>query len=134
MHGETNLSALLKTLKPRLNPGAYVFCVVNDLSHINPVQPLMQFKEEEGYTVILRKEQANALNLDYTFVATWITLTVHSALEAVGLTAAFSNALTSGGISCNVVAGFYHDHLFVAENDAKRAMEILNRLSQQVHK
>lgn len=134
MHGETNLSALLKTLKPRLNPGAYVFCVVNDLSLINPVQPLMQFKEEEGFTVILRKEDADTLNLEYTFVAVWITLTVHSALEAVGLTAAFSNALTAGGISCNVVAAFYHDHIFVAENDAKRAMEILNRLSQQVHK
>ena len=130
MHGETNLSALLKTLKPGLNPGAYVFCMVNDLSLINPVQPLMQFKEEEGFTVILRKEDADTLNLEYTFVAAWITLTVHSALEAVGLTAAFSNALTAGGISCNVVAAFYHDHIFVAEKDAEKAMDILHRLSQ----
>jgi hypothetical protein len=57
-------------------------------------------------------------------------LTVYSSLEAVGLTAAFSRALSEGGIGCNVVAAFYHDHIFVDRKDAKKAMEILNRFSE----
>ena len=69
------------------------------------------------------------LGLNYSFVASWITLTVHSSLEAVGLTAAFSKALAEKGISCNVVAAFYHDHLFVRQQDAAAAMETLKGLS-----
>jgi len=57
--------------------------------------------------------------------------TVHSALDAVGLTAAFSNALSSAGISCNVVAAYYHDHIFVDKKDAERAMEVLLDLTKQ---
>ena len=72
---------------------------------------------------------ADSLKLEYSFVASWITLTVHSSLEAVGLTAAFSKALSQEGISCNVVAAFYHDHIFVGKNDADKAMEILNRFA-----
>nr|WP_297760662.1 ACT domain-containing protein [uncultured Muriicola sp.] len=60
-----------------------------------------------------------------------MTLTVHSSLEAVGLTAAFSSALSEQGISCNVVAAFFHDHIFVDKKDAEKAMEILNKFSQE---
>jgi uncharacterized protein len=60
-----------------------------------------------------------------------ITLTIHSSLEAVGLTAAVSQELTNAGISCNVVAAYYHDHLFVAIEDAERAIEVLTAMSQE---
>ena len=86
------------------------------------------FKEEEGNTIIIKKELANSLQLEYSFVAAWITLTVHSSLEAVGLTAAFSSALSDAGISCNVVAAFYHDHIFVDKKDVEKAMAILGKL------
>lgn len=88
----------------------------------------MLFREQESITVILKRVVADKLKLSYFYVASWITLTVHSSLEAVGLTAAFSNALAKEGISCNVVAAYYHDHIFVNCNDASRAMEILNNL------
>ena len=129
MTGEQDLNKLLKTMKPKHNIGDYVFCVVNDLSGINIEETILIFKEQEGNTIIIKKEVADNLNLDYSFVAAWITLTVHSSLAAVGLTAAFSSALSKAGISCNVIAAFYHDHIFVDKKDAEKAIEILNSLS-----
>jgi len=112
MNGETNLDTLLKTMRPKLNMGVFVFCLVKDLTLVNLNESVLFFKEEEGYTIIVKKELAETLKLDYTFISSWITLTVHSSLEAVGLTAAFSKALADNGIGCNVVAAFYHDHFF----------------------
>jgi hypothetical protein len=54
-------------------------------------------------------------------------------LEAVGLTAAFASALGKAGISCNVIAGFYHDHLFVGKDDAHKAMTVLRELATSAH-
>jgi uncharacterized protein len=130
MNGETNLTSLLKTLQPKLNSGAYVFCTVQNLNVIDFSKVLMLFREEEAITVILTKETADSLQLEYSFVAAWITLTVHSSLSAVGLTAAFSKALTDAGISCNVIAAYYHDHIFIDAKDAAKAMAVLNQLSE----
>jgi len=130
MEAETNLDTLLKTMKPKRNAGDFVFCTISDLALIDFRDIVLIFKEEEGFTVILNREIADRLKLNYAFVASWITLTVHSSLEAVGLTAAFSKALTDYGISCNVVAAYHHDHLFVSKTDAVKAMEILNKLSE----
>ena len=130
MTGEKDLNSLLKSLKPLLNIGDYVFCIVLDLSIIDPDEIVLYFKEQEGTTVIIRKELADTLNLKYSFVASWITLTVHSSLEAVGLTAAFSSALSKAGISCNVVAAYYHDHIFLDTKHREKAMEVLLKLSE----
>jgi hypothetical protein len=130
MSGEKKLDVLLKSMKPKHNVGEYVFCTTENLDQINLSQIIMTFKEEESITIIAKKEVADKLNLDYSFVASWITLTVHSSLEAVGLTAAFSNALSKNGISCNVVAAFYHDHIFVDKKDTEKAMEVLNSFSK----
>lgn len=130
MIGETNLDKLIKTMKPKLNVGEYVFCTAKDLKLFNIHEIVLFFKEEEGYTIILEKCIADSLQVDYTFIASWITLTVHSSLEAVGLTAAFSKALTNENISCNVIAGYFHDHIFVDKKDSEKAMTVLNKLSQ----
>jgi uncharacterized protein len=130
MSGETNLKQLLKTMQPVLNEGEYVFCVMQDLADLKLSDAVMIFKESEGNTLILKKEMADHLQLSYDFIAAWITLTVHSSLEAVGLTAAFSKVLSENNISCNVVAAFYHDHIFVDIKDAEKAMEILHLLSK----
>jgi len=130
MIGESNLDTLLKTMKPKLNMGAFVFCSVKELSLVNLKETVLFFKEEEGYTIIVKKEVADTLKLDYTFISSWITLTVHSSLEAVGLTAAFSKALADNGIGCNVVAAFYHDHIFVPIQDTDKAMAVLNNFSE----
>ncbi|MES1217737.1 MAG: ACT domain-containing protein [Bacteroidota bacterium] len=116
-------------MTPRLNDGEFVFCSVDETYQINAADILGSFREKEGLTMILSKEIADRHQLEYSFIACWITLTVHSSLEAVGLTAAFSKALSEKGISCNVVAAFFHDHIFVPAKDADKAMETLRRLS-----
>jgi hypothetical protein len=130
MTGESNLETLLKTMKPKLNTGEFVFCSVKDLACVDLKDIVLIFKEDEAITIVVRKEIADKLNFGYSFVSSWITLTVHSSLEAVGLTAAFSKALSDNGISCNVVAAFYHDHIFVNKNDAEKAMTVLNQFSK----
>jgi hypothetical protein len=129
MTGETDLAKLLKTLKPKHNPGDFVFCVRKNSEKVNIDDVVMLFREEEGNTMVIKKELADKLGLHYTFVAAWITLTVHSSLHAVGLTAVFSAALSGKGISCNVVAAFYHDHIFVDKKDVENAVRILSQLS-----
>lgn len=129
MSGEKNLEKLLKTMKPELNQGEYVYSIVKDISKISPKDIIMFFKEKEDNTVILAKNIADELELNYQYVCAWITLTVHSSLEAVGLTAAFSKALGDSNISCNVVAGYYHDHIFVDIKDKDKAMEVLERFA-----
>lgn len=131
MTGETNLSRLLASLSPRLNPGRFVFCSVPQPTVVQVAAALGSFREAEGTTLILAREEAERLGLAYDYLAAWITLEVHSSLAAVGLTAAFATALAGEGISCNVIAGFHHDHLFVAEADAERALARLQRLAAE---
>lgn len=117
-------------MKPVHNFGKFVFCKVENINAIDISLAVCLFKEQEATTVVLKKEIADQLGLEYSFVASWITLTVHSSLEAVGLTAAFSTALSEKGISCNVIAAYYHDHIFVDIKDTQQAMDILKQLSE----
>lgn len=125
MSGEINLATLLKNMKPVLNTGEYVFCTVSNSGKIDINNILGTFKEKEGTTLIISKEYADLLGLTYTSVMSWISLEIHSSLEAVGLTAAFSKLLAENNISCNVVAGYYHDHIFVLKKDAEKAIYLL---------
>lgn len=130
MPGETDLQKLLKGIKPKRNDGEYVYCVLDNSQTANELSPLCMFQEEEGMTVIIPKQQADIAALPYSTVLAWITLTIHSSLEAVGLTAAVSNALAEANISSNVVAAYYHDHLFVPTQDANKAIRVLENISR----
>ena len=77
MAGEENINELIKKMSPRLNKGDYVFSTVKKLSKINRKDTLCEFKEEEGTTVIMEKSKADELDLNYEFIASWITLTIH---------------------------------------------------------
>jgi hypothetical protein len=130
MTGESDLRKLLSGMRPQLNPGRYVFATTQ--GGIPPgTTPVATVAEEEGLTLVLRQEEADAAGLPYGYVAGWITLRVHSALEAVGLTAAFARELADAGLSCNVVAGFHHDHLFVPYESAARAVAVLEDLARR---
>jgi len=127
--GITNLEELIANMEPVLNEGEYVFASVQNTDSIPRAITICEVKEKEGITVVLKKEEAEKLGLSFEFVAAWITLNIHSALEAVGLTAAFATALGKENISCNVIAGFYHDHIFVSTKDRDKAMEVLRKMS-----
>ncbi|MFM2267587.1 MAG: hypothetical protein RL757_1028 [Bacteroidota bacterium] len=132
MAGETDLSILLKNMLPILNEGDYVFCQLSTQKMPNSDEILMIFKEKEGITLILEKSVAQKYGFDSQHLFAWITLQVHSSLAAVGLTAAFSDALANENVSCNVVAAYFHDHIFVPKVDAKKALNILDNLKFKV--
>jgi hypothetical protein len=77
---------------------------------------------------------ARAAGVALLFRAAWITLTVHSDLNAVGLTAAFARALGEANISCNVIAAAYHDHIFVPVEEGERAVNVLRELQRTAGK
>ena len=129
MAGETSLAALLRGMTPVLNDGEYVFCTLPDSRMPAGLRPLGSFREREGLTLILPRAEAEEAGLVFDYVAAWLTLEVHSALQAVGLTAAVATALAKAGISCNVIAACYHDHLFVAHADGPRALDVLRALA-----
>jgi hypothetical protein len=130
MTGERDLAKLLGGMRPQLNPGRYVFTTVAD--GVPPgATPVVTVAEDEGLTLVLRQEDADAAGLAYDYVAGWITLRVHSALEAVGLTAAVAAVLARAELSCNVVAGFHHDHLFVPHERAAEAVTLLCTLARE---
>jgi len=89
----------------------------------------MTFAEDEGLTLIVGQAAADQAGLPYEIPTAWITLTVHSSLAGVGLTAAISAALADAGISCNIVAAAFHDHLFVPVELGPTALEVLHQLS-----
>lgn len=126
MGGETELAKLLGAMRPELRPGTFVF-VTMALAERPPdgVEPLMIFKEKEGWTCIVGEEAARNAGLASTFRCRMITLAVHSSLEAVGFMAVVTTRLAAAGIGVNPVSGFYHDHLFAPADRAEEALAIL---------
>ena len=125
-----DLQQLLSSLRPNLGDGEFVFCTFTDIKYGEraDLTPLGVFQEPEGMTLIVPRHRADRAGIEYDSCYRQITLTVHSGLNAVGLTAAVSEALARRGISANVIAAFYHDHIFVPAEDAEAALAALQAL------
>ncbi|MFZ4833153.1 ACT domain-containing protein [Rouxiella sp. Mn2063] len=130
MTGITDLNQLLASMEPSVSSDIYVFCTTTSLSiaELVALEPKGMFSESEGMTVILNKASALKNNLPFSGEFSQITLTVHSSLEAVGLTAAVSDVLAKAGVSANVVAAYYHDHIFVQREKQQIALKALQDL------
>lgn len=129
MTGETDLATLLAGMSPRLDDAEWMFVTVTD-GDAQSLMPLAiaSFREEEGMTLVLPRSAGSDLG-QAIGPMTRITLEVHSSLEAVGLTAAVAGALAAEGISANVIAAYYHDHIFVPRASADRALAVLQKLT-----
>lgn len=128
MSGEADLSRLLATMRPVLHAEPWGFALVGE-ANILGAEDFALIREAEGLTLIAPAARLAALRLPPGPAMARISLTVHSALTAVGLTAALATALAGEGISANVVAGFHHDHIFLPWDDRLRAMAALHGLA-----
>ena len=127
MAGEKNLEKLLGSMSPVLAKGEYVFCTLKNSKYGDyaDARPIASFIEAEGLTLVLPKETADSFGLSYDGIFRCITLGVHSSLEAVGLTAAVAGKLADHGIAANIIAAYFHDHVFVQANLAEQAIGLL---------
>ncbi|MDH7943369.1 ACT domain-containing protein [Pseudohongiella sp. SYSU M77423] len=127
--GVADLDDLLRSLQPCLTDSEFVFCCVpGSLDDYIRLEPLATIREEEGLTLVLPLSVAERERLGFNGVFRQITLSVHSSLEAVGLTAAVSRLLADHGIAANILAGYYHDHIFVPRDKADVALSLLQRI------
>ena len=130
MNGLKVLDEILAGLKPCLAGGEYVFASFRGAHYADlaALSPIASFQENEGLTLVIERSIAEQAQLPIEGVFKMISLGVHSSLQAVGLTAAVSGSLADHGISANVIAAFYHDHIFVPESQADEAVRILSEL------
>ena len=124
----SDLAVLLASLQPELHPGAWAWCALPTGAPLGDVAAVASVQEAEGLTVVVAQDDALARGWNVVFLSAWITLRVHSDLASVGMTAAFARVLGDAGIACNVIAGAYHDHLFVPTDRAADAMAALHAL------
>jgi hypothetical protein len=123
--GETDLQKMLDTLGVTRRPGVFTYIAVTELTSELSLAAHATVHEGKLITVVLQADAAITQGFDVPIRLAWLTLTVQSSLEAVGLTAAVSARLTGLGISCNVLAGFEHDHLLVPLARADEAIAAL---------
>ena len=119
-------------MEPVLDERNFVFCSFPtiDWKIMYELNPIGIFHEKEGVTFILEQQDAVNKKIHYQSVYRLITLNVHSSLDAVGLTAAFSAKLAEKNISTNVVTAYYHDHIFVPEEKAEQALNAILELQK----
>lgn len=129
MSGEHNLDTLRRQMAPQLHPETFVYCSFPDFLIPTGLEPICTFREAEGVTAIVKKSQAEDSAVPYVFESHLITLTVHSALDAVGFIATLAGQLADAAIPCNVVSGYHHDHLFVPTHLSQQALKVLASIS-----
>lgn len=128
MSGNTNLPEVLRTLTVSCDEIRYGFATTNDRAKLSVADVLCMFREAEGLTIVADTNYLEQAGIEYEGPYAKLTIEVHTSLELVGLTAALAKALTDEGISANVVAAYYHDHIFVAYDKRSDAIQALLQL------
>lgn len=125
--------AMLAAMRPTLTNETYYFCTTNDLVIIAEIlnRSLAVFREDEGTTLVLTKDDASQHGFDLSMPMGRIILEVLSALDGIGLTAGVATALADKGIPCNVIAAYHHDNIFVPDHLGQQAIDILLDVQQK---
>jgi hypothetical protein len=125
--------AMIAGMNPVLDPADYCFVAVPEGYRSRRIAEaaLASFLEDEGWSFIVTPEIARGFDLPVGSIFRRIVLTVNSALDGVGLTAAVSQWLAAAGIACNMIAAFHHDHVFVPSADAGEALRLLRELQEE---
>lgn len=131
MSGLTDLKDTLDSLKVSCDGIEYGFASIPDDSEISRNKVLATFQEKGRLAVIAPKEYLDTKDIDYEGPYAKLTIDVHTSLELVGLTAAMATELAEHGISANVVAAFYHDHVFVQYKLREEAIKLLEGLKDK---
>lgn len=130
MAAVTDLQLLLRSMDPDLWPEPWaILALVPGQDAPADIAPFAVIGEAEGTTLIATADDVRATGLEPGPAWARISLTIHSDLAAVGLTAALSGALAGAGISANIIAGYYHDHVFVPWDRRQDAMATLRSLA-----
>lgn len=122
-------AAMISGMRPVLDDDLYHFCALPGQTDPSVAEALAVFREDEGLSLILSDRMARRFDLQTAMPMRRITLTVLSALDGVGLTAAVAGILAREGIPCNMVAAYHHDHVFVPAQLAGRALVLLQDLA-----
>lgn len=131
MSGERDLGRILATLEVRQREGIFVFVTVPPGEPLPDISIAGMVSEVEGTTLVVSRDAAEAAGMAWEFEAGWLTLTAHTSLEAVGVTASLSTALAVRGIPCNVMAGFHHDHVLVPLDRVEEAIDAVTVIRAQ---
>ena len=130
MSGKTNLKEILQSINPYLLDESFVFITsskpIEEL--INSLNPKATFLEDEGITLVINQRDADEHAIEYDSVFKCISLGVHSSLESYGLISTITKELAKNKISSNIFSGFFHDHIFVQNNLAKKALKVISLL------
>ena len=131
---EVSLQDILQNLDPVMAPETYVYVGVSNQSLLKVLgfDPVAFFKEPEGITLILKKEDADNNFLNYQTEYCRIILNAPFAMRCVGLTAIVSSALAKAGISIIPILSAYKRSILVEKEDALTALEILNAMQKKV--
>lgn len=126
-----DLARLLAGMEPVLADEEYGFGLIpgRNVSTPKDLNPTATIREDEGLTVIAPLAALRRHGIAHRAGFARISLHIHSDLEAVGLTAAFATALAKAGLAANVVAGYYHDHIFTDWDRRHEALACLKALA-----
>ncbi|MCV2863910.1 ACT domain-containing protein [Albidovulum sediminicola] len=131
MRGETDLARMLAGMEPTLRPEEFGYGLIPGRGGMPPgLTPFATVREAEGLTVIAPVRALRRHGIAHRAGFACISLSVHSDLEAVGLTAAFARALADAGLGANVIAGLHHDHILTDWDRRQDAMACLTALSR----
>lgn len=116
---------MLASLGVRRRPGVFTYVAVAVPTPGLLAAALAVVDEGELTSLVVPVEVAERAGQPVPVRLAWLTLTVQSSLDAVGLTAALSGRLAALGIACNVLAGYGYDHLLVPDERADDAIAAL---------